>query len=112
MLDRFFVRSQARVAALVLLLPAAAAFAQATEADHLKSLLEHAKERFAAADTDHDGMLTKLEAQKGMPFVAKHFDEIDTAKAGKVSAADITKFIQGRRAKLAAEAKTEAKPDK
>jgi Ca2+-binding EF-hand superfamily protein len=113
MLDRFFVRSQARVAALaLLLLPAAAALAQATEADHLKNMLEHAKERFTAADTDHDGMLTKAEAQKGMPFVAKHFDEIDTAKAGKVSAADIAKFMEERRAKLAAEAKAETKPDK
>jgi len=113
MLARLFVRSQARIAAFaLLLLPAAAAFAQATEADHLKSLLEHAKERFAAADTDHDGMLTKVEAQKGMPFVAKHFDEIDKAKAGKVSAADITKFIEARRATLAAEAKAATKPDK
>jgi Ca2+-binding EF-hand superfamily protein len=113
MLDRIFVRSQVRGAALaLLLLPAAAAFAQTTEADHLKNLLDHAKERFAAADTDHDGMLTKAEAQKGMPFVAKHFDEIDTAKAGKVSAADITKFIEARRAKPATEAKTETKPEK
>jgi hypothetical protein len=47
-----------------------------------------------------------------MPFVAKHFDEMDTAKAGKVSAADITKFIEARRTKLAAEGKTETKPDK
>jgi Ca2+-binding EF-hand superfamily protein len=110
--DRLFVRSQARIAALALLLPAAAAFAQATEVDHLKNLLDHAKERFTAADTDHDGMLTKAEAQKGMPFVAKHFDEIDTAKAGKVSVADITKFMEERRAKVAAAAKAGTNPDK
>jgi Ca2+-binding EF-hand superfamily protein len=110
MLDRHFVRSRARVVVFAALLLPAAAFAQ--DADRLKNMLEHAKERFAAADTDHDGMLTKLEAQRGMPFVAKHFDEIDTAKAGKVSAADITKFMEERRAKLAAEAKTETKPDK
>jgi hypothetical protein len=53
-----------------------------------------------------------VEAQKGMPFVAKHFDEIDAAKAGKVSVADITKFIEERRAKVTAAAKTESKPDK
>jgi Ca2+-binding EF-hand superfamily protein len=113
MLDRLFVRSQARVAALaLLLLPAAAAFAQAAETDHMKNLLDHAKERFTAADTDHDGMLTKAEAQKGMPFVAKHFDDIDAAKAGKVSLADITKYMEERRAKLNAEPKTETKADK
>jgi hypothetical protein len=112
MLNRLFVRSHARVAALAFLLPAAAVFAQTTEADHLKNLLDHAKDRFAAADTDHDGMLTKAEAQKGMPFVAKHFDEIDAVKAGKVSVADITKFIEERRAKVTAAAKAETKPDK
>ena len=97
------------LAALVLLLPAAAVWAQSGEADHLKSIAEHAKERFAKADTDHDGMLTRAEAQKGMPFVAKHFDDIDTQTAGKVSIADITRFVEQRRAKVAAAAKADAK---
>lgn len=91
------------LAMLVLLLPATVAQAQ----DFTK-ILEHAKERFAAADTDHDGMLSRAEAQKGMPFVAKNFDRIDTAKTGRISLADITKYVEERRAKLNAAAKTEA----
>lgn len=95
-----------------LLLPAAVAVAQADEADHLKKLMEHAQDRFAAADADHDGMLTRAEAQKGMPFVAKHFDAIDTGKTGKVSAADITKYIEQRRTAITATPKAEPKTDK
>lgn len=85
-----------------LLLLAAPLLAGAQDADRLKSMIEHAKERFTAADTDHDGSLTKAEAEKGMPFVAKHFDQIDAAKSGKVSLADITKFMEARRAEAMA----------
>ncbi len=95
---------RAAVALFAALLPATVALAQ--DADRLKNMQDHAQERFTAADIDHDGMLTKAEAQKGMPFVAKHFDQIDTAKTGKVSFADITKFI---RAKLNEAQKTEPK---
>jgi Ca2+-binding EF-hand superfamily protein len=91
--------ARAGLAALILLLPMAAAWADAIEADHYKNILDHAKDRFANADTDHDGMLTRAEAQKGMPFVAKHFDAIDTQKAGKVSLADITRYVEERGAK-------------
>ena len=88
----------ARLAAAVLI--AAVPFvAGAQDADRLKSMIERAKERFAAADADHDGALTKAEAEKGMPFVAKHFDQIDAQKTGKVSLDQITKFMQDRRAK-------------
>ena len=102
---------RACLTALALLLPATVALAQ----DFTK-ILEHAKERFTAADTDHDGMLSRAEAQKGMPFVAKNFDRIDTAKTGRISLADITRYVEERRAKLNSAAKpeprTEPKTDK
>ena len=41
--------------------------------------------RFADADTNHDGKLSKDEAKTGMPKVYEHFDEMDTAKAGFVT---------------------------
>ncbi|WP_088383151.1 EF-hand domain-containing protein [Roseateles aquatilis] len=50
------------------------------------------EERFAAADKDHDGKLTKAEAQAGMPRVAKHFDEIDTQKTGAVTLEQVKQF--------------------
>jgi Ca2+-binding EF-hand superfamily protein len=50
------------------------------------------EERFAAADTDHDGKLTKAEAQAGMPRLAKHFDEIDTQKTGSVTLDQVKQY--------------------
>jgi len=83
-------------AALIVAVPLVAG---AQDADRLKAMIDRAKERFTAADADHDGMLTKAEAEKGMPFVAKHFDEIDTQKTGKISLDQVTKFMQDQRAK-------------
>jgi len=40
--------------------------------------------RFVDADTDHDGRLSRAEAQ-AMPFVARHFDAIDTDHDGYVT---------------------------
>ena len=107
-----FRRNRLAAAALFALVPLAAG---AQDAERLKSMIDHAKERFAAADADHDGALTKAEAEKGMPFVAKHFDKIDTQNTGKVSLADITKYMQERRAeqlKPKAEPQKDAQPPK
>lgn len=38
--------------------------------------------RFAAADKDHNGKLTKAEAKGGMPRIYANFDRIDAAKRG------------------------------
>lgn len=50
---------------------------------------EQIDERFAAADTNHDGQLTLAEAQAGMPRVAANFDKIDADKSGTVTLAEI-----------------------
>lgn len=42
-------------------------------------------EKFAAADANHDGKLTRDEAQAGMPDVYAHFGEIDRKKKGYVT---------------------------
>ena len=49
-------------------------------------------ERFNAADTDHDGRLTKLEADGKMPRVAKNFDAIDAQKRGYVTIEQIEAY--------------------
>ncbi|MGU4701465.1 EF-hand domain-containing protein [Burkholderia cepacia] len=67
------------------LLVASPAFAQSAMQQKLEA-------RFAAADVDHDGKLTRAEAQAGMPRVAEHFDEIDSAHAGYVTLAQIEQF--------------------
>ncbi len=50
--------------------------------------------RFEAADTNHDGALSREEA-KNMPMVLEHFDEIDTNKDGKVTEDEIKAMMEG-----------------
>ena len=50
---------------------------------------EQIDEHFAAADANHDGQLTLVEAQTGMPRVAANFDKIDADKSGTVTVAEI-----------------------
>lgn len=53
-------------------------------------------EKFAAADADHDGKLTRAEAEAGMPEVAKNFDKIDTKKKGYVTQKQIGAYFAAR----------------
>ena len=63
---------------------------------------EHGKqrfeERFKKADTDGDGALSKAEAEKGMPRLAREFDAIDANKDGKVTQDELRSFMVARRA--------------
>jgi Ca2+-binding EF-hand superfamily protein len=79
--------------ALLLATASAAALAQAVDGGGRGMGMELQK-RFVAADANGDGKLTKDEAKKGMPFVYKHFDEIDTAKKGEITMADIAAFAR------------------
>ncbi|ALK32926.1 EF-hand domain-containing protein [Burkholderia plantarii] len=75
---------------LVALVAASSAYAQS-------SMQQKLEQRFAAADADHDGKLTLAEAQAGMPRLAAHFDEIDTAHQGYVTLDQIEQFAASRR---------------
>jgi hypothetical protein len=55
------------------------------------------QERFTAANTTHDGKLTKQQAELGMPRVAQHFDQIDTQKVGYVTLPQIEQFLATQR---------------
>lgn len=50
-------------------------------------------ERFAAADKDHDGKLTKAEAEAGMPRLAKAFDKIDADHTGYVTLPQVVAYM-------------------
>lgn len=52
--------------------------------------------RFAAADTDHDGKLSKKEAE-AMPRIAKVFDQIDDGHTGYVTAPQIEAYMLKQR---------------
>jgi len=60
-------------------------------------IAEKAQERFAAADLDHDGSLSRDEASRGTPRLAQHFDEVDTDHDGRLSRAEIIAYIKQRR---------------
>ena len=56
------------------------------------------REKFDAADTDHDGLISRDEAAKGLPHIAKHFDAIDANHDGKLSMQELTQFVRNRHA--------------
>ncbi|HJT99182.1 MAG TPA: EF-hand domain-containing protein [Rhodanobacteraceae bacterium] len=59
---------------------------------------EKMKERFATADTDHDGLISRDEADKGMPRIAAHFGEIDANGDGKLAKDEIAAYLRDQRA--------------
>lgn len=66
--------------------------AQQSKAERAQEMKDKLTERFNAADADHDGRLTKLEAEGKMPRVAKNFEAIDTQKRGYVTIEQISAF--------------------
>ncbi len=61
---------------------------------------KHAKweDKFAKADTAHNGHLTLQEAENGYPTVARHFQEIDVDSKGYVTLNDIRAWHALRKA--------------
>lgn len=51
------------------------------------------EQRFAQADSNHDGKLTLAEAQAGMPRLAEHFDAIDTQHRGYITLREIDRYL-------------------
>ncbi len=68
----------------------------ATSAENPKRI-EKFTEKFDAADSDHDGFLSRDEATKSMPRIAKNFDAIDTNHDGKLSPQEIAQFLAAKR---------------
>ena len=81
-----------------LVLASIAASTPAQDADRAKQMAAEMQKRFAAADKNGDGRLSKDEAQAGMPYVYKHFDEIDKTHQGTISLAEIAAYARAQRA--------------
>lgn len=79
---------------------ATTAFAADTTAptNHIEKSGAKMRERFEAADIDHDGLLSRDETAKGLPHLSRHFDAIDTNHDGKLSIAEIAQFLRNKRA--------------
>jgi len=87
---------QVALGATVLMLGLGVAHAQ--QANRAQQFQAKLAERFGAADQDKDGWITRAEADAGMPFVARHFDQIDTQSKGRLSQDDIVAYIASRAA--------------
>jgi len=87
-----------RIVATALILPATAALAQAADPGRAAQMNAELQKRFAAADANGDGQLTRDEAKGKMPMVYKRFDDIDTAHKGAVTLADIQAYAIAQRA--------------
>lgn len=73
---------------------AAPAMAQ-TGLGYMAKKLDIAVKNFDAADRNHDGLLSKEEAEKGdVPFIAKHFEQIDREHRGQVSKEDVGNYLK------------------
>lgn len=87
---RYFARLLA-CCALGVILPFGSARAN-IDPDTLATL----KSRFAAADKDGDGKLTRQECEAGMPRVYRGFDQIDSDKKGYITLDQIITFVSNR----------------
>jgi Ca2+-binding EF-hand superfamily protein len=91
--------SPSRPATLTLLAGLALALCGCATATGSRSqqFAERAQQRFAQADLDRDGQLSRDEAEQGTPRLAGHFDEIDSDHDGLLSTAEILSYLKQRR---------------
>ncbi|HET6555439.1 MAG TPA: EF-hand domain-containing protein [Dyella sp.] len=62
---------------------------------NMANQMDVAVKNFDIADKNHDGLLTKEEAENGpVPFIRAHFDQIDKDKRGAVSKQDVADYIR------------------
>lgn len=82
-----------KIAALITAATLAIGTAAIAHADETAEL----KEKFTAADTNHDGKLTLAEAKAGgMKRIARGFDRIDTDGDGSITLEQIEAKMQSR----------------
>jgi Ca2+-binding EF-hand superfamily protein len=90
------MRTHTLLAAL-LLAATTTAFAADTQPDRTQKTGAKMREKFNTADIDHDGLISRDEATKGMPHIAKHFDAIDADHDGKLSMQELAQFRRNKR---------------
>jgi hypothetical protein len=81
------------LALIVLAGTPAVAWAQ-TGLNEIARAVQAMDKNFDAADKNHDGMLTRQEAEAGqVPFIAKYFDAIDVTHRGSVTKREVHTYI-------------------
>jgi hypothetical protein len=84
-------RARRRVTTARRILAAAAALAAAATAGAQDS-------RFARADTDRNGVLSRAEVDRGLPGIAPRFNEVDRNRDGNLSPDELRTWSAARRA--------------
>ncbi len=69
-------------------------------------------QKFASANSTHDGHLTEDQAKGGYPAVARHFAEIDATKKGYITEDDIRTWEKAERERRHATQQPAATPNK
>jgi len=82
---------------LGLLLAAEGGQAQTANAERAQNTRAELEKRFASADSNGDGQLTREEAKAGMPRVYRNFDAIDSAHTGAVTMRQIMAYAAAQR---------------
>ena len=65
----------------------------ATDSSRAERVSQMLNGRFASADANGDGQLSSAEAKSGMPFVSRHFAEIDTENRGSITLEQIRGYF-------------------
>ncbi|WP_445145136.1 EF-hand domain-containing protein [Dyella sp. Tek66A03] len=84
-------RTRLAVALLAMLFAVAASHAQSGYGG-IANTAQNLMKNFDIADKNHDGLLTRKEAEK-VPFIKAHFDQIDTTHRGSVSKQEVRDYI-------------------
>jgi Ca2+-binding EF-hand superfamily protein len=79
---------------LIVVTPAAHAGGEGGRGKHAQK----AHQRLKEADKDHDGRISRSEAEASMPRLAKNFDRIDADKDGFVTREEMRAFHEQQRA--------------
>ncbi|MDG2525282.1 EF-hand domain-containing protein [Stenotrophomonas sp. HITSZ_GD] len=80
------------------LIASAQAPAASSLTDAQRERLAQAAERFRAADTNHDGQISRAEADASLPRIAKRFDQLDADGNGQLSADEFREAMARARA--------------
>ncbi|MBE7368980.1 EF-hand domain-containing protein [Ramlibacter pallidus] len=83
-----------RTAWIVLLLVATLSGCARGQGQRAARMAHDLEQRFALADRDRDGRLTRDEARAGLPWAERNFDAIDTARAGTIDLGQVKAFAR------------------
>lgn len=71
-------------------------FVKARRSEQREKAKARIQQRWADADSNGDGMISRAEAEQGLPMIAKRFDTMDSDQDGKISQQELFRLSQRR----------------